>query len=143
MLFRSVVASRAVTGARGSGYIGASRAGQVRFTSCLAMSDLGSLHYSARRSGLGSLRALQVGLVSRSVGRSCSSTVPASGRVAVGRSQARHSQLTGLSCSPSSRGLETGLLWIRVLFTILAMVTGRALAGAYGSGFDPCLAATP
>ena len=30
-------------------------------------------------------------------------------------------------------------LSVRVLFTILAIVVGRALAGAYGSGFDLCL----
>ena len=30
-------------------------------------------------------------------------------------------------------------LSVRVLFTILAIVVGRALVGAYGSGFDLCL----
>jgi len=54
-----------------------------------------------------------------------------------------HSQLLNLSDSPSSRRLKAGLcivcltlLHVKVLFAILAIVAGRALAGAYGSGFD-------
>ena len=61
----------------------------------------------AIRQGLGSLRALQVGLVSGSVGWQYDASVGSgSPQVEVGRSVAgiRHSQLPGLSGSPSYGG---------------------------------------
>ena len=71
---------------------------------------------SAGRSGLGSLRALQVGLVSKSVGGRGGSTMPASGRAHYRLSSGdrlvagiRHVKLPGLSGSPISGGLEVGL----------------------------------
>ena len=109
----------------------------------LIRSDLGSLHALQVGRIWGLLHTLHadqvwvrsgpcwygVGLVSQSVDRSVAGI--------------RHSQLPGLSGYPSPRGLEASLLMVRVLFMILAIVAGQALVGAYGSGFNLCLASRP
>ena len=66
----------------------------------------------AIRQGLGSLRALQAGLVSGSFGWQYDAGVGSgSPQVSVGRLQAYGTgSCRGLSGSPSSRGLEAGLL---------------------------------
>ncbi len=107
-----IVAGRAIAGARGSGHIGASTGGS-------RLDSLSKVR-SVRRSSLGSLRALQVGLKSRSfgsvaVGRRCRVALTTGGVAEVGRfAGIRHCQLPGLSGSPSSGGLEAGLFITRI-----------------------------